>query len=245
MSTRAILLCSIAAALLLLPTKLAADMRGEVVCGVPPEEAGMLTAVSSSGTWTRSTTEGAAVQYSASEQEAANIALNQIRVCEVEVKVNFRVTRGVFYRLGRPLAKYTETADAVYAGDFDVRALIVGVSGDSECDDSDSGMWRSCWAYDGPNWHVYGPFFSRMPHDKLEVHWKDYISSRLDTEKYEFGCSEMPLHSVYLLRETGTAWAEDRNRGDVAKRHRDEWISFQEANSDNRFSIESCQGLGC
>ena len=74
MSTRAILLCGVAAALLLVPTKLAADMRGEVVCGVPPEEAGMLTAVSSSGTWTRWTTEGAAVRYWASEEEAGNIA---------------------------------------------------------------------------------------------------------------------------------------------------------------------------
>ena len=115
---------------LLLSVGALADMRGEYLCDVSPDEAAMLTAEVSPGVWRVWNPAGLNFQSFSSEQGAANLGWgDKARVCNVEVILEVAPRRtglGVFYRLGRSLQKAEVTENTVYAGEFDVRQRIVG-----------------------------------------------------------------------------------------------------------------------
>ena len=107
-----------------------ADMRGQVVCGVDPDEAAVITILNSEGAWNAWTPKGV-VDFAPSrtEREAlSNWADSVSLVCEVKVRIGLRVLSGRFYRMGRKLVKSETTADSVTAGEVDVRRLIIGVA---------------------------------------------------------------------------------------------------------------------
>lgn len=129
-------LCAPVAALLLTGTAWA-DMRGQVVCGVPADEAGILALETDSGAWAVRSPAGALLGTYDTAQDAVRAAtgaaLDPSRenaaeyVCDVEADYNLRTVQGRFYRLGRALAEYQDVpGEVVYAAEFDVRQMIVG-----------------------------------------------------------------------------------------------------------------------
>ena len=104
-----ILVCLVVGALGALPA--VADMRGQIVCNVPSDEAVALTAKTSAGAWTGWTTAGALLNSADSEEGVLAVIRRvaapgtAVYVCDVEIQVNFRTRPARFYRLGRPLQK--------------------------------------------------------------------------------------------------------------------------------------------
>ena len=106
-----------------------ADMSGQVVCGVPADEAVFLTWQVDNGSWRISTPAGGRISTFPTEDSAIGLwEENATFVCEVTLLVNFREFTGRFYRLNRRMQQYRETADTIFAGEEDPRELIVGVS---------------------------------------------------------------------------------------------------------------------
>ena len=106
-----------------------ADMRGEVVCGVPADEAVVLTWQVTNGSWRIATPAGGRLATFSTEADAlGNWEQSATVVCDVTVLVNFREFTGRFYRLNRKMQQYEETPDGVYAGEEDPRRLIIGLS---------------------------------------------------------------------------------------------------------------------
>ena len=120
-----------------------ADMRGRVVCGLPADEAVLLTWQGANGFWSIRTPAGGRLGAFSTEraalrgwEEAASL------VCEVTIVVNLRDLRGRLYRLDRKMRQYRETADGVYEGENDPRLLIVGVPADTGTDADAAGELR-------------------------------------------------------------------------------------------------------
>lgn len=102
-----------------------ADMRGEVVCGVPANEAVLITRQLDNGSWRIWTpVAGSAIPTHGTEQAALTIVarLNPSFVCEVTIRVNFREYTGRFYRL-----RLEMMSGAIAGESEDPRILIVGV----------------------------------------------------------------------------------------------------------------------
>ena len=102
-----------------------ADMRGEVVCGVPANEAVLITRQLDNGSWRIWTpVAGSAIPTYSTEQAALTIVarLNPSFVCEVTIRVNFRVYTARFYRL-----RVERMSGAIAGESEDPRILIVGV----------------------------------------------------------------------------------------------------------------------
>ena len=105
-------------------------MVGQPVCGVPADEAVLLTRQLDNGEWRIWTpVAGSSVQTHSTEADAIGLweQQNPAFVCEVTIQVNLREFTGKFYRLNRKMQLYRATADGVYAGEEDPRELIVGV----------------------------------------------------------------------------------------------------------------------
>ena len=129
-------------ALVLVPVMVAdarADMRGQVVCGVPADEAVLLTQQLNNGSWRIWTPAAGSIRTFSTEADAIGLweQQNPAFVCEVTIQVNFREFTGRFYRLNRKMQQHTDTPDGVTAGENDPRRLIVGVrthaQGDGYC----------------------------------------------------------------------------------------------------------------
>ena len=102
-----------------------ADMRGEVVCGVPANEAVLITRQLDNGSWRIWTpVAGSVIQAYSTEQAALTIVarLNPSFVCEVTIRVNFREYTARFYRL-----RLEMMSGAIAGESEDPRILIVGV----------------------------------------------------------------------------------------------------------------------
>ena len=95
-----------------------ADMRGQVVCGVPADEAVILTWQTTAGAWSiRTPAPGGRIPSFSSEESALAGWESDARfVCQVAIRYNFREFIGRLYRLN----------DEMSAGDSDPRSLIVG-----------------------------------------------------------------------------------------------------------------------
>ena len=93
-------------------------MRGQVVCGVPADEAVILTWQTTAGAWSiRTPAPGGRIPSFSSEESALAGWESDARfVCQVAIRYNFREFIGRLYRLN----------DEVSAGDSDPRILIVG-----------------------------------------------------------------------------------------------------------------------
>lgn len=102
-----------------------ADMRGEVVCGVPADEAVLITRQLDNGSWRVWTpVAGSAIPTYLTEEAALTgfAGRNPSFMCEVTIQVNFRKFTARFYRLG------LEMMSGAIAGESeDPRILIVGV----------------------------------------------------------------------------------------------------------------------
>ena len=107
-----------------------AGMRGQVVCGVPPDEAALVT-VEVDGRWVAYTPNARQLGYSRSEEGALG-GWDATYVCEVEYLHGNIVTpqklTGRFYRLHRPLAKSQTSPGGVTAEETDVRERIIGLA---------------------------------------------------------------------------------------------------------------------
>ena len=105
-----------------------ADMRGQVVCDVPADEAVILTQQLKNGSWRRWQPESASIMTFPTEE--ASIGRWKTRdlkfVCDVTILVNFRKFTGRFHRLNRKMQQSKVTPDTVYAGEYDPRRLIIG-----------------------------------------------------------------------------------------------------------------------
>ena len=102
-----------------------ADMRGEVVCGVPANEAVLITRQLDNGSWRIWTPVAGSVMHTSPTEEAALTRLagrDPSFVCEVTIRVNFREFTARFYRLGLEMMSGAIAGEAA-----DPRILIVGV----------------------------------------------------------------------------------------------------------------------
>ena len=108
------------------------DLRGQVVCGVPPSQAAVLAVETGAGKWHGFALRGIVklgMSDSDPERALGNWADSATYVCDVEARVNFRTYRAKFYTLPYKLQRGGRTPGGdVLASDFDVRKLIVGES---------------------------------------------------------------------------------------------------------------------
>ena len=104
-----------------------ADMRGQTVCTVPPDEAAVITADVGENAWRIWTPAGLSIPTYSSEQGAIG-GWDPSFVCDVRIQYDLREIPARFHRLNRNLAKYEENEGGVIAGEVDVRILIVGQS---------------------------------------------------------------------------------------------------------------------
>ena len=123
------LVAALCAASLVAPTSIA-DMRGQAVCGVPANEAAIVTLQIDDRWWRAWKPTGRDANTFGSEDGSLGSWEPEF-VCEVEVDTDpipgrdIRLAR--FHRLGRELAKPEITpAGEVLAGEYDVRRIIVG-----------------------------------------------------------------------------------------------------------------------
>ena len=107
-------------------------MVGQPVCGVPADEAVLLTQQLDNGSWRMWSPAAGSIQTHSTEADAIGLweQQNPAFVCEVTIRVNFREFTGKFYRLNRKMQVYREASDGIYAGEEDPRELIVGVRTD-------------------------------------------------------------------------------------------------------------------
>lgn len=105
------------------------DTRGAVVCGLPADEAVLLTWQNNSGSWSiRTPAVGSRLgSFSTEDRALAGWRYNVTFVCEVEVLVNFQRFTGRLYSLNRKMRQYEQDSTGVYAGENDPRTLIIGV----------------------------------------------------------------------------------------------------------------------
>ena len=114
---------------LVLPGLVSADRRGEVVCGVPPDEAVGYTIEKSYGGWEWW---GLRPRYPHRLHDTEREALDEhapeaIYVCDIEVMDNFKTFPARFYRLDRPLLKSeTNVRGEMTEGENDARRWILG-----------------------------------------------------------------------------------------------------------------------
>ena len=99
-----------------------ADMRGEVVCGVPANEAVLITRQLDNGSWRIWTPVPGSVIDVYRTEEAALARWDATFVCEVTIRVNFREYTARFYRL-----RLEMMSGAIAGESEDPRILIVGV----------------------------------------------------------------------------------------------------------------------
>jgi len=104
-----------------------ADMRGQTVCTVPPDEAAVITADVGENAWRIWTPAGLSIPTYSSEQGAIG-GWDPSFVCDVSIQYDLREIPARFHRLNRNLVKYEENEGGVIAGEVDVRILIVGQS---------------------------------------------------------------------------------------------------------------------
>ena len=103
-------------------------MMGQSVCGEPCNEAALLTAEVNTDIW-RVWHAGGPMIATYGGQDARRLAerMGGTYLCDVEVAYDFGTVRGRFHRLGWELARYEENELGVFAGDYDVRQLILGM----------------------------------------------------------------------------------------------------------------------
>lgn len=167
-------------------------MRGQWVCGVPPDEAVVLTSQASNGGWVSWGPNGRiAMAPERSEQGAlGGFADRASFVCEVEIKVGFRRRPARFYRLGWKMNRYRQTETTVYARDYDPRSLIVGVP-------------NTAASSPGPQLSM-----SNDPSECTEVWWSnpDHSGEEYGYIVYKNSCAR-PVYFTVLKMES---WARGR-----------------------------------
>ena len=118
---------ALAPLLVLLAGTAYADMRGQAVCGVPPDEAALVV-VEVSDRWLSYTPAGRSLNYTKTE-EGSLWSWDAEYACEVAFlhgdTLRPQEVTGRFYRLNRPLVK-SQPSGEVLADDFDVRERIIG-----------------------------------------------------------------------------------------------------------------------
>ena len=119
------------------------DVRGQVVCGIPPDEAVAFVYPTRSGDWEYVGMAGAPMHQWHPSVEAAldEHAPEQAEyVCDVEIRdTPIRMVPARLYRLHRKFIAYGTVDEAtgdVLRGEYDPRQVIVGVAANTEAEDS-------------------------------------------------------------------------------------------------------------
>ena len=134
-----------------------ADMRGQTVCGVPADEAAIITMQLEGGKWLAWKPTARDLNHFDSEEGSIGGWVAEY-ACDVEIDYGqfpgHDVRQARFHRLGRDLVKPATTDGAdVVAEEFDVRKMIVGeaaatahsVNPADICDVKSPGNGTECW----------------------------------------------------------------------------------------------------
>lgn len=124
-----------AVALRVVPITAVADMRGQIVCGIPPDEAVAYVYQARSGAWEYRGMAGNPMHRGHPSAEAAladHAPDGAEYVCDVEIRDNLFTTTARLYRFHRKFIAYgAEVNGEIMDGEFDPRLNILGVA-DSE-----------------------------------------------------------------------------------------------------------------
>ena len=220
--------------LALAASALAADMRGQGVCGVPANQAAVLAVEGESGNWSGVGLRGAIVNTEVDPESAlSSWASEATYVCEVEARINLRTVRGRFYSLPY------ELESGASSGDYDVRELIVGESASRIDPDwfcgEDVGNRSHClfelrepagchaWIF-RPNLQISrtltwdGQCVDGMAHGngRLETKWQG--GGRIDEGRHERGV-KVGVWRVFLEARPDWGWREEDYGSDLERVH--------------------------
>ena len=143
-----------------------ADLRGQVVCDVPADEAVLLTWRVDDGSWRVTTPSGGTASFPA-EADALRL-WNELPVfvCDLTVEVGFRERPGRLHRLNRSMRPPESGAGIAHVAEADPRVLIAGprifpINPDQTC----AGQWlgTSCWMElaNQPGCYIWNPSLGR------------------------------------------------------------------------------------
>ncbi len=125
-----------------------ADMRDQVVCDVPADEAVLLTWQVDDGSWRVTTPSGGTASFPVEADALQLWREAPVFVCHLTLEVGFRELPGRLYRLKRSMKPLDRIAGVTHVAETDPRVLIAGpqfppITADQTCD----GKWleTSCW----------------------------------------------------------------------------------------------------